>query len=200
MNPISKTIDMKLFSYNMFIGLIILSFCCSAMKGGDGDHLRNEAIIIAINDFLDNCSLQKTDSVFSVYIDIDNEDILGLSISGEYGNKIYPTSKDTIGAETRIFPSHYIERNNKLIYYWVDSINVLTEEIIRVLAKYNQIDSSFVSYEKAYPDYLLDESIKGADYYFCKNDLSIYKRVVTRIAMGWYDPPKLNCNKKRKKN
>ena len=173
MNPISKTIDMKLFSYNMFIGLIILFFCCSAMKGGDGDHLRNEAIIIAINDFLDNCSLQKTDSVFSVYIDIDNEDILGLSISGEYGNKIY---------------------------YWVDSINVLTEEIIRVLAKYNQIDSSFVSYEKAYPDYLLDESIKGADYYFCKNDLSIYKRVVTRIAMGWYDPPKLNCNKKRKKN
>ena len=82
MNPISKTIDMKLFSYNMFIGLIILFFCCSAMKGGDGDHLRNEAIIIAINDFLDNCSLQKTDSVFSVYIDIDNEDILGLSISG----------------------------------------------------------------------------------------------------------------------
>lgn len=192
---------MKLFSYKLFIGLIILSFCCSAIKDSDNNaNLRNEAIIIAIEDFLDNCSLQKTDNAFEANVYIENDDILVLGISGTYGFKIYPSSKDTIGAETRIFPSHYIERNNKLIYYWVDSINVLTEEIVKVLAKYNQIDSSYVNYENAYPDYLLDESIKGADYYFCKNDLSIYKRVVTRIAMGWYDPPKLNCNKKRKKN
>ena len=192
---------MKLFSYKLFIGLIILSFCCSAIKDSDNNaNLRNEAIIIAIEDFLDNCSLQKTDNAFEANVYIENDDILVLGISGTYGFKIYPSSKDTIGAETRIFPSHYIERNNKLIYYWVYSINLLTEEIVKVIAKYNQIDSSFVSYEKAYPDYLLDESIKGADYYFCKNDLSIYKRVVTRIAMGWYDPPKLNCNKKRKKN
>ena len=191
---------MKLFSYKLFIGLIILFFCCSTMKKGDDDgNLRNEAITIAINDFLDNCSLRETDSVFRVYIDIDNDDILGLSISGTYGIKICPSFKDTIGAETRIFPSHYIEKDNKLIY-WRDSIHILTEEIVKVLVKYNQIDSSYIDDENAYPDYLLDESIKGADYYFCKNDLSIYKRVVTRIAMGWYDPPKLNCNKKRKKN
>ncbi|MBC8592807.1 hypothetical protein H8744_05980 [Oscillospiraceae bacterium N12] len=191
---------MKLFSYKLFIGLIILSFCCSAIKDSDNNaNLRNEAIIIAIEDFLDNCSLQKTDNAFEANVYIENDDILVLGISGTYGFKIYPSSKDTIGAETRIFPSHYIERNNKLIYYWVDSINVLTEEIVKVLAKYNQIDSSYVNYENAYPDYLLDESIKGAHYYFCKNDLSIYKRVVTRVGIGWYDPPKLNCYKKKKK-
>ena len=39
-----------------------------------------------------------------------------------------------------------------------------------------------------------NDSDKGADYYFCKNNLSKYKRVVTNIGLGYYKPPKLKCN------
>ena len=154
--------------------------------------LRNEAIKIAVNDFFDNCNLLKTDSVFSVSIYIDNDDILGLSISGVNENKIYPSSNDKIGGETTIFPSHYIEKNNKLIY-WGDSISILSKDIVRVLSRYNRIDSTFVNDEQAYPDFVIDETIKGAHYYFCKNDLAKFKRVITNRAMGWSPLPKLKC-------
>lgn len=158
----------------------------------------NNAIEIAVNDFLDNCNIRKTDSVFSVNIYIDNEEMLGLSISGTHENKIYLDIKDKIGESSLKFPSHYIERNNKLFYWSLnDSVHIITKEIVDVLSRYNKIDSTFVNDSKAYPEFVIDESIKGAHYYFCKNNLSIYKRVVTKTAMGWYNLPKLNCNTKK---
>ena len=160
------------------------------VKGG-----RETAIEIAVNDFLNKCNLRETDSVFSVNIYIDNDKTLGLSISGRHENKIYPSSKDKIGMESLKFPTHYIERDNRLVYWSLnDSAHVITKEIVDILSEYNQIDSTFVNEEKAYPEFVIDESIKGAHYYFCKNNLSIYKRVVTNKAMEWYDPPKLKCN------
>lgn len=187
---------MKNLKYKLLAILINLFLYCSAIeKEVSVCNLHDEAIKIAVNDFLENCSLQKTDSVFAVNIYIDNDDILGLSISAVHENKIYPSSKDKIGKQTNIFPSHYIEQNNKLIY-WGDSTHILSEEIVRVLAKYNRIDSTFVNEEKAYPEFVINEKIKGAHYYFCKNDLSQFKRVITNKAMGWYDVPKLKCSRK----
>lgn len=183
---------MKIFSYKLIGVLAILFMYCTAMKNADTSDLRNGAIKIAVNDFFDNCNLLKTDSVFSVSIYIDNDDILGLSILGVNENKIYPSLNDKIGDKTTIFPSHYIEKNNKLIY-WGDSISTLSEDIVKVLSRYNQIDSTFVNEEQAYPDFVIDESIKGAHYYFCKNNLAKFKRVITNKAMGWYAPPKLKC-------
>ncbi|PXV66877.1 hypothetical protein CLV62_104138 [Dysgonomonas alginatilytica] len=187
---------MNILNLKLIFGLAILFICCAAMQNRVyNDDLRNEAIRIAVNDFLDKCSLQKTDSVFSVNIYIDNDDILGVSISSVHENKIYPSTKDKIGAETNIFPSHYIERNNKLIY-WGDSTQILSNEIVNVLSKYNQIDSTFINDEKAYPEFVINEKIRGAHYYFCKKDLSQFKRVVTNKGMNSYDPPKLKCNSK----
>jgi|AGTN01.1.fsa_nt_gi hypothetical protein len=187
---------MKAFNYQAILAAIIILICCSATRKEIGnDEFRNEAIKIAINDFLDKCSLRKTDSVFSLSIYIDNDAILGISISGVHENKIYPSSKDRIGELTDIFPSRYIERDGKLLY-WGDSTRILSEEIVNILAKYNQIDSTFVNDEKAYPEFVIDEKIKSADYYFCKRDITKFKRVVTNKAMGWYDPPKLKCNTK----
>lgn len=160
------------------------------IKGG-----REVAIQIAVNDFLDNCSLRKMDSVFSVNIYTDNNELLVLGISRMHENKIYPSSKDKIGMSSLKFPSHYIERDNKLVYWCMnDSAQTVTEEIVNILSKYNQIDSAFVNEEKAYPEFVIDESIKGADYYFCKNNLAIFKRVITNKAIGWYNPPKLKCD------
>lgn len=184
---------MNIYSHKLFALIAILFICCSAMKNGiSASDLHNEAIKIAINDFLNKCKLNKTDSVFSVNIYIDDEDILGLSISGVHENKIYPSFNDRIGELTDKFPTDYIERDNKLIY-WSDSTQILSEDIVRVLAKYDRIDSTFVNDEKAYPEFVIDETIKGAHYYFCKNDLSKFKRVVTNKAIGWYDTPKLKC-------
>lgn len=185
---------MKLFDYKLYVTSAIFFICCSAMKNEVSVYdLRNDAIQIAITDFFEKCNLQKTDSVFSVNIYIDNDDILGLSISGVHENKIYPSSKDRIGEPTDIFPSHYIERNNKLIY-WGDSTQILSNDIVHILNKYNQIDSTFINEEKAYPEFIIDEEVKGAHYYFCKKDLAKFKRIITNKGMGQYNPPKLKCN------
>ena len=45
----------------------------------------------------------------------------------------------------------------------------------------------------ALPDNPINDAAKAADYYFCRNDVSNYKRVVTHVATGYYEPPKLKC-------
>jgi hypothetical protein len=34
------------------------------------------------------------------------------------------------------------------------------------------------------------------DYYFCKRNLRKYKKVYSKIAMGYYAPPVLKCDQK----
>ena len=48
----------------------------------------------------------------------------------------------------------------------------------------------------AIPRLGISEKKKGALYYFCKNNLKNYKKVVTNRAMGWYKQPELECDKK----
>lgn len=183
---------MKYFS--LFLILIINTIITTATgRGIYVSKSMEKAIEIAVNDFFDKCKLSKNDSVFVLNIDMDENDILGISISGRDENKFYPSKKDSIGGITRIFPSAYIEKNNKIILYWTKEENVLTKEMVDLLVKYNQIDSTFVSHEKAYPEFVINESLKGADYYFCKSDYTKFKRVITKIAMGWYPAPKLKC-------
>ncbi len=64
----------------------------------------------------------------------------------------------------------------------------VTEEIIAVLWSYDLLQTYSII-----PDFSIDDTQKGADYYLCKNDLSKYKRVITNIGLGYYKPPVLRC-------
>ena len=80
----------------------------------------------------------------------------------------------------------YLEQNID-----IRSEKTIYEEMLSVLKKYNVLTDMI--YDGMLPEYSINDAQKGASYYFCRNDLSKYKRVVTNIATGYYRPPKLKC-------
>ena len=185
-------------SNSILIIFILLICSCSpwkqllVSKGGT-----NEAVENAITDFMNTCYLRNDDSIFSIRIYIDNKDILGVSIFGHDKDKLFPGSNDKIGSYSKGIPNKYMIVDGKLFYWKSDTLpHIITREMVDVLQKYNHIDSMNVDSFVAIPRLGISEKKKGADYYFCKNNLKNYKKVVTNKAMGWYKQPELECDKK----
>lgn len=188
--------------------IVILAALCYSVASqpiSDKNANCNTAFEIAITDFL-KCGLCKKYNVFYVSVSDRNgyerykinTDILTINIfPTETKNRTMPfyyiTQADSVGSKR--LPTKHIIKNGKL-FYWHDSEYGLTEEMIKVLIDYNVADSL----ETSEIDHILgqewqgiDEKTKGADYYFCKNNLNNYKRVITNIGIGEYKPPKLKC-------
>ena len=199
----------------LYLSALLLMFSCSSLKKSiitAGENLQEAAIHNAILDFSTKCNMFKKDSVFSVRF---NDSVFHKAILVQVDEKSYKDGRthewkrgslyDGIvsveisvnvdyqyyySEETKAkLPSRYIIKNDKLFYWWDDNYPV-TEEMIAVLWRYNLLQTDLII-----PEFTIDDSLKGADYYFCKNDLSKYKRVVTNIGLGYYNPPELNCNK-----
>ena len=182
-----------------------------------GENIKDVAINNAILDFSSSCKLYKNDSVFSVsfedsvflftfnreashwYRDKFYEDIVLVGISAhrinepceEYCDKFLYTAKTTVGSKGNL-PSRYIEKEDKLFYWWDDDYP-LTEEMLTILWKYNLLYDDTEGLI-GFPQFTINDSQKGAHYYFCKSNSSKYKRIVTNIGVGYYKPPKLKCN------
>jgi len=181
---------------NIYKLLIFLLFFtgCSIYRNGEkaikGDN--NDAVIIAINDFVDQCKESKKSNLFSIYlIDID-EEIVGI-IFAKSDYPYLPTSATKIGTnDDKSFPTRYIRKEGK-IFFWHDPQSFITQEIVDLLNEHNLIDSINVNGFVGIPESIIDETEKGIHYYFCKKNLLNYKRIIAKNAMGWYDPPKLKC-------
>jgi len=197
----------------IFLSALMLLIGCSSMKKTGtpiGANLQEVAINIAIQDFSTKCNLFKKDSVFGVsfedsvfseptLIQVDREKykdrrthqwerghFLDGIVSVEIGSSYY---QYYYSEETKSkLPTKYVIKDGKLFYWWDENYTV-TEGMIAILWRYNVLQKDCII-----PDFSSDDSQKGADYYFCKNDLSKYKRVVTNIGLGYYKPPKLKCN------
>lgn len=202
-----KTITISLLAFFLLLG------CYSMMKSTTliGANLQEVAINLAIQDFSTKCDLFKKDSVFSVtfedsvfykaaLIQVDKgkykdgrthklkrgdllDGIASVEIGGNGDYQFY-YSEETKSK----LPTRYVIKDGKLFYWW-DKKCAVTEDIIAVLWRYNMLQTYSII-----PNFSIDESQKGAHYYFCKNDLSKYKRVVTSIGLGYYKPPQLKCN------
>ena len=166
------------------------------------------AIYEAITDFADNCRLFKQDSIFYIttldtlkhytlqrnqgtlewICDSIYANILVVEIFGSV-NKLFYLPDAVVGSKGKL-PSRYVIVKSKL-FYWDDDDYPLTEETLSVLKKYDALTDMI--HDRVLPETVLDESKKSIHYYFCRNNLSKYKRVVTNIATGYYRPPKLNC-------
>ena len=154
------------------------------------------AINNAITDFFNTSKLSKKDTVFSLKVTDAGNGILVIGIIGAV-NKIYPTDKNKVGAFDEFFPTRYIIRDEKL-FYWNDTTQVITQEMISTLERFDQIDFNW-SKEYILPPLIIDDGKEGMVYYFCENDLRNYKKNGSGTIRQHYDPPKLNCKKKSKK-
>ena len=202
---------MKIHQVLCFVAVCLLSGCSSLRQSmqSTGISLQEVAIQNAILDFSTNCSLFKKDSIFFVnfhdsvfyggyYIRVDEKAykdrrthtwIRGAFVNGivmveiiEFYDSFYYSTKE----KETILPSRYAIKDGKLFYWWDDNYP-LTEELIVVLRKYNLLQTHF-------PEGSMNIVQKEARYYFCKNNLSRYKRVIKGMGMKKYNPPKLKCN------
>lgn len=183
----------------------LITGCCStkSILLQVNENVKERAINDAIFDFSKNCRLFKRDSVFLVsYEDTvysmviertDTQplqwvlekiygDIVAVNILAFADYKFY-FSQETIEK----LPSRYIIKDRKLFYWWDENYPV-NDEIIDVLRKYNLLQE-----ELSIPDFSTNGNKKGADYYFCKNNLTKRKRVITSTGFGYYRPPNLKC-------
>ena len=197
-----------------FFPFLLLVVDCASVRYSPietGADLQETAIRIAIADFSNTCRLFKKDSVFCVdYNDSVFEkatlvvgtfndghtlqwkrgDLLDGMACVEIGAASYYQhyySEDPEDANSHL-PTKYVIVRGKL-FYWRDEKHEVTEDIIGVLWRYNVLQS-----ESIIPDFFEDENAKGAHYFFCKKNLSKYKRVVTNKALGYYSPPRVTCN------
>jgi hypothetical protein len=182
----------------------------SSIKHGDSNiEIREQARLIAIKDF-SKTKLYKMDSVFIVSIE-DTFRRMVLTKTGDHNykfvvGKTYPNiiAVDILGEENKFFldttvaltsqnviPPSYIEQNGKL-FIWRDKQHTLTDSAIRVLDKYHMFKrgrgDDWAKFEGS-----IDDAKQNASYYFCRNNLSVYKKKITNVGTGGYDPPKLNC-------
>jgi hypothetical protein len=86
-------------------------------------------------------------------------------------------------------PTQYLQVDGKLFYWW-DSSEPLTSETIKVFRSFdlllpNTLDGMIEAAE--FGEYV---SSKAEHYFFCKNDIRRYKKVTSKVALGYYDLPR----------
>ncbi|MCY0979412.1 hypothetical protein PGH12_04660 [Chryseobacterium wangxinyae] len=173
-----------------YIYIIVLAFTaqnCSTwkkelIKTGNYEKAINNAII----DFCHTSSLAKKNDAFSIYYKEYNSGIIGVSILGD-DNKIYIVN----GSPTGGIEDQYTEFGKKL-FYWYDDKKGRDPKIIEKLSEYKVIDSVKVLTEDM--GYIRDDAKKAVNYYFCKDNLSVYKKEMTSTAMPKQITNDLNCN------
>lgn len=178
---------MRLFCF--FLTCIIAVGCTSFKSNFIKDGGHNEAIKNAIIDFSHTCKLHKEDSIFLVSVHEIDIDLLAIRI-GKNNIKLLLTADAEPGNITNL-PSRYVINNGKF-FFWEDNDYPLTENILALYRKYNLLQNDEGG-AIIFPDFLTDDTQKAAHYYFCKNDLTKYKKIITSKGIGFYSIPKVKC-------
>jgi len=99
---------------------------------------------------------------------------------------------ERIDIQNRRIPSRVYEKDGRLFLWW-DKHFPLTDSTLKVLNKFHLVERGTKKDINKFLDFGTDATKRGADYYFCRNNLTVYKRVITNKAIGYYDPPNVKC-------
>lgn len=182
---LKKLIIRMMFKKSCFL-IIVLLGCKTLEPQLDKSSISYDVVQIAIKDFVSSQSpALKEDSVFEI-TGYSNDKMTILSFYAPDNKYIILKNK-----ENKIeFPTNYSELNGKIFFYH-SSDSELQSDVVFKLNEYNQIDT--IGLEDNYTT-IINEEKNGVNYYFCNNDLTHFEKVETNLAIGSYDPPKLNCN------
>ena len=180
------------YKYVLLIAVFAFGGCSTWKKSLKANGNQNQAIENSIIDFMHSSSLSKKDSVFFIKVNDIPSGIMVVNVIANY-NKVLPLSDTKIGYQTNTIPTRYIERNGKL-FYWYDSKEILTTDMVGMLSNYKIIDSMNVTQLVGIPkESYVDDSTKGVNYFICKNNLLKYKKITTSTAFGYFEIPKVDC-------
>ncbi len=174
----------------MLIILLTLLFTCRDTTTAIDER---PFVCTAIEDFLTRKDASSSD-VFSILISyhkIEDSEIIGVCILPEDSNwKFLLSNADSLG--TSYISISYIERDNKLFYWYTDN-SYLTQEVYDVLLKYDFIERRDVPdhgwlLERGY----IQDGVKNYQYYFCKCNHKRFKRRYSSITKL---PKRIRCSK-----
>jgi hypothetical protein len=174
---IIQIIKVKLYVLYLFFIVLTFQSCSSWKKGISNNGNYETAIQNAIIDF-SHSSLMRKNSVFHVSYYEYASGIIGVSILGD-DNKIYMINGSNIFGVR--MGDQYTEYKGKL-FYWYDEKKGKNPNIEETLSKYGVIEKRDSLTEDM--GSIRDDAQKALNYYFCKNNLSIYKKEMTSIAMS----------------
>ena len=162
--------------------IFFLCLCsCSTLKENmivNGN--KNDAIENAILDFVHTeKKLLKCDKVFSISAE-EYQDNTVITILGNL-TRILLIIEENGSYNYCLFPTRLIETHDKL-FFWYDETKSVTDTIINTLCKYNLVDTVDI-YSGTI---IFDDAKKAAAYYFCKNNLSEYRKIVTNRGSKWH--------------
>lgn len=144
-----------------------------------------------LTDFIHTSHLVKKDSIYNLLItDFDSETlIIGVSIPSDI---VHPSYKNKVGTYDPVFPTQYVIKGDKL-FYWSDSTQVITQEILDVLQRYNHIDYSWSELPYEVLNIVNDDGIEGVLYFICKNNYINYEKTGISNISKRYKTPVLKC-------
>lgn len=130
------------------------------------------------------------------------DNLIAVGILGYSNFKYYLTPSIKVGNKTKAIPTCFIEKDGKL-FLWYDDDYLITEELLTVFHKYNlfedilpllkELNRPIEDADKFLLVNPIDELKKGAEYFFCKDNLNNYKRIINNKALGYYDIPTIKC-------
>jgi hypothetical protein len=94
--------------------------------------------------------------------------------------------------QNRVIPTRVIEKDGRL-FIWNDDHYTLTDSTLKILNKFHLVERGTKRDLDRFLIFGTDDSKRGATYYFCRSNLSVYKRVITNVAIGYYNPPHITC-------
>lgn len=139
------------------------------------------AVKTAITDFYKNSLLVKDDKVFSVSYKKLDTNIIQVNIFGN-PNKFYIENDEPLNK----LPTKYIEYGGNLFYWNDDNYYKSDTFIINKLQQYGLIE-----YNTDIIQYKIDDDKKGVSYFFCKENLTKYKKI--KSSLSTTKLPKINC-------
>jgi hypothetical protein len=201
-----------IIKFNPFYKYVFLLFGIAPHNEGK---IQNEDYkqvrLIAIQDF-SKTKLFKVDSVFyvSLYDTLHRvalkkigkgnyKSVIGQAypkiIAVETGSTPFKFFLDTtikMDVQNKKIPSRFFEKDGR-VFLWSDKYYPLTDSAVKVLDKFHLIVRKRKNDLDKLWDFETDDSKQGTDYYFCRSNLSVYKRVITNVAIGYYNPPHITC-------
>lgn len=132
---------------------------------------------------------------------IDNN-LFAFSVLPENKGYISLRVEDSLGKAPRSYLPNRYKIREEMLFLWNDGVTPLQKDILNIMDDYGVLDSIEIKRElgllpKDCEDtrmLIIDDGLKGVDYYICKNNIRKYRKISTSIAFGFYNPPILNCN------
>jgi hypothetical protein len=184
---------MKTAAYVLLCSAVLAAGCAPWKNSLQPNGGTREATANAIADFAHSHRLAKPGRIYSASLRDTSTQAICVGIL-EKQDKFYVYTNDGVGYYLQdIFPTSYLERNGA-IFLWRDSARTVPANLLAKLSQLGRLDT-VRKHLGEFPQYQIDDALKGTHYYFCPSDLRRYKKVTTSRAVGGYPPPKLDCGK-----